>query len=121
MACANRHDLAFEFVLVAVCEGVCKAALDDDPGRGKRPSTYVVRKVRREPFHHRRDIGFDLRLSHWLRELWFRARGPLALGLDVAQIAEQLGVPLEQWLECRRACGERNRIRARQRVSSVYS
>ena len=48
-----------------------------------------------------------MRISHRLRELWIRARRPVAQGLSDQQIAEQLGVPLPLWLECRRACGQR--------------
>jgi hypothetical protein len=32
-----------------------------------------------------------LRISHRLRELWMKARRPLALGLGDREIAEQLG------------------------------
>ena len=42
-------------------------------------------------------IGFDL----------LHARRPVAVGLSDEQIAEQLGVPLPLWLDCRRACGQR--------------
>jgi RNA polymerase sigma-B factor len=63
--------------------------------------------VKGELLHHIRDTGFAVRISHRLRELWIRARRPLAQGLSDVQIAEQLAVPLELWLECRRACGQR--------------
>jgi RNA polymerase sigma-B factor len=46
--------------------------------------------VKGELLHHIRDTGFAVRISHRLRELWIRARRPLEL-----------------WLECRRACGQR--------------
>lgn len=104
---ALRHQLAYEDVIGAAYEGLCKAALSFDPARGHRPSSYVVPKVKGELLHHLRDTGFALRISHRLRELWIKARRPLALGLADAEIAAALAVPLAQWLECRRACGRR--------------
>ena len=78
-----------------------------DPGLGHRPSSYVVPKVKGELLHHLRDTGFALHISHRLRELWMKARQPVAQGLSDLEIASLLGVPLEQWLECRMACGLR--------------
>ena len=72
-----------------------------------RPSSYIVPKVKGELLHHLRDSGFALRISHRLRELWMKARRPLAMGLSDQQIAAELGVPLEVWLDCRCACGQR--------------
>ena len=39
--------------------------------------------------------------------LWMKARRPVAQGLPDTEIAAVLEVPLEQWLECRMACGQR--------------
>lgn len=103
---AIRHGLEFEDVLGAAYEGLCKAAMGFDPSRGHRPSSYVVPKVRGEMLHHLRDTGFLLHISHRARELWIQARRPLALGFSDAQIAEALGIALEEWLEVRRACGQ---------------
>ena len=103
---AIRHGLEFDDLLGAAYEGLCKAAMGFDPGRGHRPSSYVVPKVRGEMLHHLRDTGFLLHISHRARELWIRARRPLAQGLPDAQIAEALGIALEEWLEVRRACGQ---------------
>ena len=36
-----------------------------------------------------------------------KARRPLSMGLSDQQIAAELRVPLEVWLDCRRACGQR--------------
>lgn len=104
---ASRHGLVYEDVLGAAYEGLCKAAMGFDHSRGHRPSSYVVPKVKGELLHYLRDTGFAWRISHRLRELWIRARRPLALGWGDGQIAETLGVPLELWLECRQACGQR--------------
>ena len=51
--------------------------------------------VKGELLHHLRDTGFALRISHRLRELWMKARRPLALGCSDQQIADQLGA---DWL-----------------------
>ena len=102
-----RHGLPYEEVLGPAYEGLCKAAMGFDASRGHRPSSYVVPKVRGELLHHLRDTGFLLRISHRARELWIKARRPLALGLADRQIAAQLGIPLSEWLEVRCACGQR--------------
>ena len=104
---ARRWSVAVEELIGPAYEGLCKGAVDFDPSRGHRPSSYLVPKVKGELLHHIRDTGFAVRISHRLRELWIRARRPLALGLSDQQIAEQLGVPLPLWLDCRRACGQR--------------
>ena len=96
-----------EDLLGPAYEGLCKGAIGFDPSRGHRPSSYLVPKVKGELLHHIRDTGFALRISHRLRELWMRGRRPLAEGLSDNQIAERLAVPLDLWLECRRACGQR--------------
>jgi RNA polymerase sigma-B factor len=104
---ACRHGLQYEEVLGAAYEGLCKAAIGFDPARGHRPSSYVVPKVKGELLHHLRDTGFAVHISHRLRELWMKARRPVAQGLGDLEIAALLEVPLQQWLECRLACGLR--------------
>jgi DNA-directed RNA polymerase specialized sigma subunit len=103
---AVRHGLEYDDLLGPAYEGLCKAALGFDPTLGNRPSSYVVPKVQGELLHHLRDTGFVLQISHRLRELWLRAREPLARGLSDEQIAAELGVPLALWQECRLACGQ---------------
>jgi len=102
-----RHGLPYDEVLGAAYEGLCKGALGYDPARGWKPSSYLVPKVRGELLHHLRDTGFQLRISHRVRELWMRARRHRALGLSDGEIARRCGVSLSEWLECRRACGLR--------------
>jgi len=104
---ARRWSMPIDDLLGPAYEGLCKGAAQFDPDKGFRPSSYLVSKVKGELLHHLRDTGFALRISHRLRELWIRARRPLALGLSDQQIAEQLGVPLQLWLDCRCACGQR--------------
>ena len=104
---ARRWSMQVDDLLGPAYEGLCKGAIGFDPSRGHRPSSYLVPKVKGELLHYIRDTGFAVRISHRLRELWIRARRPVAQGLSDEQIAEQLGVPLALWLECRRACGQR--------------
>lgn len=104
---ALRHGLDYDDLLGPAYEGLCKAALGFEPRLGHRPSSYVVPKVNGELLHHLRDMGFGLRISHRLRELWMKARRPVAQGLRDGEIAAALQVPLAEWLECRTACGQR--------------
>ena len=104
---AGRHGLIYEEVLGAAYEGLCKAALNFDASRGHRPSSYIVPKVKGELLHHLRDTGFLLRISHRMRELWMKARRPIALGNSDADIALELGIELGEWLDVRLACGQR--------------
>ena len=104
---AKRHGLNADELLGPAFEGLCKAAIGFDPARGYRPSSYIVPKVKGELLHHLRDTGFALRISHRLRELWMKARRPMAQGYSDHEIAAQLGVSLTEWLDCRQACGLR--------------
>ncbi len=104
---ARRWSLHSDDLLGPAYEGLCKGAIGYDASRGHRPSSYLVPKVKGELLHHLRDTGFSLRISHSLRELWIKARRHIALGLSDQQIAEQLQVPLERWLDCRTACSQR--------------
>ncbi|MCP9815194.1 RNA polymerase subunit sigma [Synechococcus sp. GreenBA-s] len=104
---AQRWQLSTDELLGPAYEGLCKGAIGFDPSLGHRPSSYLVPKVNGELLHHLRDTGYLLRISHRLRELWIKARRPLAQGLNDEEIARQLSVPLEVWLDCRRACGQR--------------
>ena len=90
---ARRWRMQADELLGPAYEGLCKGAIGFDPSRGHRPSSYLVPKVKGELLHHIRDTGFAVRISHRLRELWIRARRPLAQGLGDVQIAEQLAVP----------------------------
>jgi RNA polymerase sigma-B factor len=104
---ANRHGIPYDDLLGAAYEGLCKAALGFDASLGHRPSSYVVPKVKGELLHHLRDTGFLLRITHRMRELWMKARRPVALGLADGEIAALLGIELPEWLEVRQACGLR--------------
>jgi hypothetical protein len=102
---ALRHGLAYDDVLGAAYEGLCKAALGFDPSLGHRPSSYVVPKVKGELLHHLRDTGFALRICHRYRELWIKARRLVAQGRSDREIAVALGVSVGVWVDVRVACG----------------
>ncbi len=102
---AIRHGLAYDDVLGAAYEGLCKAALGFDPSLGHRPSSYVVPKVKGELLHHLRDTGFALRICHRYRELWIKARRLVARGVEDQEIAAALRVPVGVWVDVRLACG----------------
>ena len=104
---ARRWSVAVDELIGPAYEGLCKGAVDFDPSLGHRPSSYLVPKVKGELLHHLRDTGFSLRISHRLRELWIKARKYVTQGLSDQQIADRLDVPLERWLDCRCACGQR--------------
>lgn len=101
---ARRWNVPVDDLLGPAYEGLCKGAIAYDPGRGCRPSSYLVSRVKGELLHHMRDTGFVMRIPHRLRELWFRGRRFQALDLADAEIAGRLQVPLEHWLACRQAC-----------------
>ncbi len=102
---ALRHGLAYDDVIGAAYEGLCKAALGFDPSLGHRPSSYVVPKVKGELLHHLRDTGFALRICHRYRELWIKARRLVAQGRSDREIAVALGVSVGVWVDVRVACG----------------
>jgi RNA polymerase sigma-B factor len=104
---ARRWSIAVDELLGPAYEGLCKGAIGYDPSRGHKPSSYLVPKVKGELLHHLRDTGFAVRISHRVRELWISSRRLREQGLSDRNIADQLGVPLERWLDCRRACGLR--------------
>ena len=104
---ARRWSMAVDDLIGPAYEGLCKGAIGFDPELGHRPSSYLVPKVKGELLHYLRDTGFSLRISHRLRELWMKARRPLAQGFSDQEIAAQLGVSLAEWLDCRQACGLR--------------
>ena len=105
-AFARRTAVPFDDLIGPAYEGLCKAAMGFDPKRGWKASSYVVPKVKGELLHYLRDSRYLPRISHRLRELWQRAQRYRQLGLLDQEIADRCGVGLEEWLECRRACGQ---------------
>ena len=105
-AFARRTAVPFDDLIGPAYEGLCKAAMGFDPKRGWKASSYVVPKVKGELLHYLRDSRYLPRISHRLRELWQRAQRYDQLGLLDQEIADRCGVGLEEWLECRRACGQ---------------
>jgi hypothetical protein len=63
-------------------ERLCNGAIAYAAGRGCRPSSDLVARVRGERMHHMCNTGFAVRLTNRLRELWLECRqacewGPL--------------------------------------------
>ena len=104
---ARRTGVPFDELIGPAFEGLCKGAIGFDPSLGWKPSSYLVPKVKGELLHHVRDHGHLLRISHRMRELWMKARRPIALGNSDADIALGLGIELGEWLDVRQACGQR--------------
>ena len=84
--------------------GLLKAARAFDPQRGCKFSTLAVPYCQGEILHFLRDrcTGNGLiRLPYHWREMYPRGRKLLDKGLTDSQVAEKLGMSLEEWEECR--------------------
>lgn len=84
--------------------GLMKACHRFDPSMGWKFSTYSVPKIRGELLHYARDSSFLLRLSHRMRENWVKGRRLLDRGGTDAEIAAELKLSMEEWLDTRQAC-----------------
>ena len=92
-------------------EGLCKAAFRYDPGRphpvtGKsmKFSSLAVPTIRGELLHWVRDRTYAVRLSHKMREQWVKGRKMLYKGATDLEIARDIGISQEEWLEVRKVC-----------------
>ena len=101
---SRRTGIPYDDLIGAAHIGLCKGAKKFDPSMGYKPSTYLVSLIRGELLHHCRDKSYLLRISHRLRELWMKGRKHLPYGRSDKFIADDLGVTLEEWLECRHVC-----------------
>ncbi len=92
-------------------EGLCKAAYRYDPerinpttGRTMRFSSLAVPTIRGELLHYIRDRTYSMRLPHRMREQWVRGRKLLYRGSSDLEVAKELGISKEDWLETRKVC-----------------
>lgn len=92
-------------------EGLCKAAYRYDPdrphpttGKSMKFSSLAVPTIRGELLHWVRDRTYAVRLSHKMREQWVKGRKLLYKGSTDLEIAEELGIEREEWLEVRKVC-----------------
>jgi len=101
---SRRTGIGYDELIGAAHIGLCKGAHRFDPSMGYKPSTYLVSLIRGELLHHCRDRTYLLRISHRMRELWMKGRKHLPFGRSDQFIANDLGVDLSEWLECRHVC-----------------
>ena len=101
---AKRTGIAYDELQGAAIIGLCKGAATFDASMGWKPSTYLCPKIRGELLHYCRDKTYLLKIPHRVRELWMRGRKYLPFGRSDQWIAEELQVPLEEWLDCRSIC-----------------
>lgn len=92
-------------------EGLCKAAYRYDPtlphpqtGKSMRFSSLAVPTIRGELLHYVRDKTYAVRLSHKMRERWVKGRKLLYRGATDLEIASELEITKEEWLEVRKVC-----------------
>ena len=95
----------------AAFEGLCKAAHRYDPdrphpvtGKSMKFSSLAVPTIRGEIQHWIRDKTYAMRLSHKMRERWVKGRKMLYRGATDLEVAKELEITLEEWLEVRKAC-----------------
>ena len=92
-------------------EGLCKAAYRYDPskphpvtGKSMKFSSLAIPTIRGELLHWIRDKTYAMRLSHKMRERWVKGRKLLHRGSTDLEIAQELDINVEEWLEVRKVC-----------------
>ena len=92
-------------------EGLCKAAYRYDPsrphpvtGKSMKFSSLATPTIRGELLHWVRDRTYAVRLSHKMRERWVKGRKLLYRGSTDLEIAKELGITKEEWMEVRKVC-----------------
>lgn len=92
-------------------EGLCKAAHRYDAsrphpvtGKSMKFSSLAIPTIRGELLHWVRDRTYAIRLSHKMRERWVKGRKLLHRGSSDLEIAAELGITKEDWLEVRKVC-----------------
>ena len=92
-------------------EGLCKAAHRYDPdrphpvtGKSMRFSSLATPTIRGELLHWIRDKTYAVRLSHKMRERWVKGRKLLYRGATDLEVAEELKITKDEWLEVRKVC-----------------
>lgn len=67
-------------------------------------SSLAIPTIRGELLHWVRDRTYAIRLSHKMRERWVKGRKLLHRGASDLEIAAELGIAKEDWLEVRKVC-----------------
>lgn len=84
--------------------GLCKACHRYDPESGYKFSSLATPTIRGELLHWVRDRTYAMRLSHKMRENWIKGRKMLYSGSSDIEVADELGLSLQEWQETRSAC-----------------
>lgn len=84
--------------------GLCKACHRYDPESGYKFSSLATPTIRGELLHWVRDRTYAMRLSHKMRENWIKGRKMLYTGSTDIEVANELGMSLQEWQETRSAC-----------------
>lgn len=84
--------------------GLCKACYRYDPESGYKFSSLATPTIRGELLHWVRDRTYAMRLSHKMRENWIKGRKMLYAGSSDIEVAQELGMSLQEWQETRSAC-----------------
>lgn len=100
----RRTDMAYDDLESVAFIGLMKACSRFEPDLGWKFSTFAVPKIRGELLHYVRDHSYLLRLSHRMRETWIKGRRFLDRGHSDLEVAKELDIPLEEWLDTRQAC-----------------
>ena len=92
-------------------EGLCKAAHRYDAskphpitGKSMKFSSLATPTIRGELLHWIRDRTYAMRLSHKMRERWVKGRKLLHRGATDLEVAKELEIEIEEWLEVRKVC-----------------
>ena len=100
----RRTDMTYDDLESVAFIGLMKACYKFDASKGWKFSTYAVPVIRGELLHYVRDHSYLLRLSHRMRENWVKGRRFLDRGHTDQQVADELKIKLEEWLDTRQAC-----------------
>lgn len=100
----RRTEMTYDDLESVAFIGLMKACYKFDASRGWKFSTYAVPVIRGELLHYVRDHSYLLRLSHRMRENWVKGRRFLDRGHTDQQVADELGIKLDEWLDTRQAC-----------------
>ena len=99
-----RSRLPYDDLEAAAFIGLMKACHRFDLEFGCKFSTYAVPKIRGEILHMIRDQTYLLKLTHRMRETWQKGKRLLDQGKSDIQVAKELEIDLEVWLDTRSAC-----------------
>ena len=89
--------------------GLCVAAKDFDPSKGFQFSTYASRKVKGYIQHELRDKSRMVKIPRFVLKFRKEVRDLSSRGWSIKEISDELGLTLEQVVECEHSWGEIHR------------